>query len=1066
MKQGIFTLVKKSLLFYRRSSVYQALIVIILAAIITGSLLTGSSVRDSLKESANQHLGKCNTVISSGLRYFESSLAAKIEEKSGSKCAAILETSGYCQNFETGNSALNTKIFGIQSDFFSFNGIDSIRISSGNVAINQKLAEFLSIKPGDDIIIHFREVSSIPVNAPFATNTETGITKVLKVEHILKPEQSGNFSLGISQIVPMNVFINMTDLTDNSSLINKANRLLILEKKDGESKDLLNDILKKSLSYSDIGLNLREVKATGGFELVSERIFIDQEVIDEVRSVLPSAQPLITYLANSISKNGKSTPYSFVSGLPELINSGLSSVKNIYINKWLSDDLNASFNDTLQMSWYAPMENGKLKEISNRFVVSKLVRMDSIWNDPSLMPEFPGIAGTSSCSEWDAGVPVNMKLIRKKDEGYWNEYKGTPKAFIAYSDGKELWGSNFGPATAIRFPSKLKKAEIENLLNGIFIPGKTGFSINNVKADSIKAADESVDFSTLFLSLGIFIIISCIILLSLSVSLFFDSKKNQVYTYFALGFTDKWIKRLLLYETLVISFTGALFGVFAGWLINVLIIRALNSVWSGAVQTNTLSPHFSLSALATGFLTTVVICFVLLRIKVKNFLHTLKKTDSGIYEGHSVKKNNAFILISVVSFVLLFSASLLFRKYAVSISFTTGVILFISLILLARMYAIKGIGKKKTGFLKLKNLSGLYYSFHPSQAITPVLFIASGIFALFITGVNRLDISDKMKEASGGTGGYLLWCESSVPLKANLNSLAGKREFGLNEEGLQELSFVQMKKTPGDDASCLNLNHVSVPPLLGLDPSNFIANGSFSFKSQDISLNGENPWIAIQKTPVNNTIYGIVDQTVLQWGLKMSLGDTISLRSESGQKINVILIAGLKSSVFQGFILIGDKNFDRFYPSVQGSTLFLATGNPMLTDRYKEILKQRLSNYGVSIMPSIDRLSSFFEVTNTYLSVFIVLGILGMVLGVTGLGFILLQNYNFRKKEFSLMLATGYQIDSIRRLVIREQIQILSAGILIGIASAAIATLPSLTSGSSVPWRLMTIMVISVFLSG
>jgi ABC-type antimicrobial peptide transport system permease subunit len=63
-------------------------------------------------------------------------------------------------------------------------------------------------------------------------------------------------------------------------------------------------------------------------------------------------------------------------------------------------------------------------------------------------------------------------------------------------------------------------------------------------------------------------------------------------------------------------------------------------------------------------------------------------------------------------------------------------------------------------------------------------------------------------------------------------------------------------------------------------------------------------------------------------------------------------------------------------------------------------------------------------------------------------------------------MATGYKISSIRWLVIREQVLILSAGILIGVISAIIATLPSLTSGSEIPWQLLTIMIISVFISG
>ena len=34
----------------------------------------------------------------------------------------------------------------------------------------------------------------------------------------------------------------------------------------------------------------------------------------------------------------------------------------------------------------------------------------------------------------------------------------------------------------------------------------------------------------------------------------------------------------------------------------------------------------------------------------------------------------------------------------------------------------------------------------------------------------------------------------------------------------QEMNFVQIKRSAGNDASCLNLNHITAPPLLGIDP--------------------------------------------------------------------------------------------------------------------------------------------------------------------------------------------------------------------------------------------------------
>jgi putative ABC transport system permease protein len=1065
MKHGILNLIIKSVLYFRRSVFYQGAIVFILAAIITGSLLTGFSVRQSLKNSAAEHLGNTDLLISSGQRFFDATLSFKLILHTGENCISVLENNGYCQNFTTGATALSTKIWGITRSFFAFQGIDSLLIPAGSVVINQNLARHLAIKPGDEITVHYKEISPFPANAPFAPDKSEGGSGVFKVFKIIGPEQSGNFTLGINQIAPMNVFINLEDITENDSHIMKANRILVDNSKNISLKTL-KTVLMKSVSPSDIGLSVRMNKSLSECEIISDRIFIDQEIIDEIRKAIPSAQPVITYLANSIRKNDKSTPYSFVAALPPGLYSGILPGKHIIISDWLSKDLNAFVNDTLHLTWFSAAANGLLVEKSEKFAVSRIVRMDSIWSDPSLMPEFPGIAGRTSCSSWDAGVHVNLKSIREKDEDYWNEFKGTPKAFISYSAGKELWGSNFGPATAIRFPGSVTKYKVEEMLEGAFTPEKTGFSINDIRADALKAAGESVDFSTLFLSLGFFIILSCVILLALSVSLFFESRKDQIYTFFALGFTDRWIKKLLFLETSAIALAGVVPGVFAGGVINFLIIYALNSVWSGAVQTNTLSAQISVLPMLTGFLASLLISLVLLRIKVSTFLKSLKKPETGLYESHSKNVNLLLLVISLSVTVLLLSATIIFKNNRISLFFGGGTTLFVTLILFVRHVFMGGFRRNISELLRRNTLSRLYYSFNPSHAVTPVIFIAAGIFAVFITGANKQNINDKMRGPTGGTGGFMLWCESAVPVKYNLTSADGRKEFGLNEPNLRDIEFVQVKRSEGDDASCLNLNHVAAPPLLGLDPSVFIEKGSFSFASEIKSIDGVNPWELLRKSPEHNTIYGIADQTVLQWGLKMAAGDTLLLKSESGQPLAIIIAAGLKSSVFQGYVIIGSDNFDRFYPSVPGSSVFLTTGNPDSTDNYRKILNERFANYGISVLPAIERLASFFQVTNTYLSVFTVLGAFGMLLGVAGMGFILLRNYQHRKREFSLMLATGYTLKRVRRMVITEQTEIISAGILTGIISALVATFPSLTGGSDVPLLFLLIMIVLIFVTG
>ena len=136
------------------------------------------------------------------------------------------------------------------------------------------------------------------------------------------------------------------------------------------------------------------------------------------------------------------------------------------------------------------------------------------------------------------------------------------------------------------------------------------------------------------------------------------------------------------------------------------------------------------------------------------------------------------------------------------------------------------------------------------------------------------------------------------------------------------------------------------------------------------------------------------------------------------------------------------------------------------TDLYKKTLEERLETYGVNVEKTTDRLAAFYNVTNTYLSVFAVFGALGMITGIIGLGFVLLRNYNQRKQEFALMLAIGFRMKSIRRMIFSEQLLIILAGVTSGILSAVFATLPSLKNNAEVPWMFMIAVVISIVLTG
>jgi ABC-type antimicrobial peptide transport system permease subunit len=1050
----------RSLSYYGKDAVYQVIIVALLTAVITGSLLTGESVRESLRKAASEKLGNTDIVISSGLRYFDPSVADRIYMPPGEKAMAILEENGYCQNFSTGVTALNTKIFGVCEEFFLFNSGESQIIEPGTAVVNSRLAQHLEVKPGDEIIIHFRTVDPIPANAPFAPKEENQGSKVLRVSKILSPEQSGNFSLGISQIAPMNVFMNIKDVSRSDEKILKANRLLI-HNSTNRPESFYSDALSAILTLSDIGLSLRRSSKTGEPELISNRIFIDSTIVATVIERIPSATPVLTYLANSISFKDRSTPYSFISSLTSSLPEDMNN-EEIIINRWLADDLGVIPGDSLAITWFVQGSGGRLEEKGMMFLISGIVDNNSSYADPSLMPDFPGISGSTTCSDWDAGIPLLLDRIREKDEEYWNIYKGTPKAFISYETGKKLWSNNFGSATAIRFPVGMPVSEIENRLAGSIVPAKSGFTIKDIRRSSEKAADEGIDFGSLFMSLSIFIIISCIVLLSMAVSIFFDSRKQQVRIYFALGFRRRDIKNMLFAEAALLSGIGAIPGVFIGYLMNMLIITALNSVWSGAVQTDTLSAGFSVMPLLYGFILSVLITSLLINIKARSFLASLSQTTTGELKVHSARLNNIYLILALLAFASVLISAWIFNRNSSVLFFAAGSFLFTVMVLLLRSYYIRSKKADKEKGELSSSYSRLYYFFNPTQAITPVIIIAAGVFAVIITGANRQVPGEKMLLPSGGTGGYLLWAESALPVRQDLSRTEGRQEFGLDESDLKDLEFVQAKRLSGDDASCLNLNHVTSPPVLGIDPAAFIEKGSFSFASRLKNIPDKNPWTMLGFRQEDNTIYGIADQTVLQWGLKIKTGDTLILRTEDGQPLNIIICAGLKSSVFQGHLIIGGDDFTRYFPSVSGSSVFLIDGNPELTDHYQEVLNERFSGYGLSSMKAGDKLVSFLEVTNTYLNVFTILGALGMMLGAAGLGFILLRNFNQRKREFALMAATGFSQGKIRNLILRDQIVILIWGILTGTLSGLTATVPSIMSGNEIPWNVILVMVVLI----
>jgi putative ABC transport system permease protein len=135
-----------------------------------------------------------------------------------------------------------------------------------------------------------------------------------------------------------------------------------------------------------------------------------------------------------------------------------------------------------------------------------------------------------------------------------------------------------------------------------------------------------------------------------------------------------------------------------------------------------------------------------------------------------------------------------------------------------------------------------------------------------------------------------------------------------------------------------------------------------------------------------------------------------------------------------------------YYPSMGGSRIMLIDGPEKQMDTMVNTLETCFRDYGMMAIPASERLASFNVVENTYLSVFMMLGGLGIVFGTIGLGILLLRNILQRQQEFAVYIAIGFNRRFVLNCILAEHLLILMGGILIGVLSALSGILPSLIS--------------------
>ena len=1072
-------LIIRSLLHYWRTGIVVAFGVAIATAVIVGSLVVGDSVKGSIRDTAMARLGSIDYMLVAP-HFFRDELAAdishdrKLKDKTRRVVPAVI-TQGTAENAESGVIVPNVGVVGVDRSFWKLYGDDTANISGRNVAISAALAHDIRATHGDSILVNVDKQSAVPSGTLFEQKSREDTLRSMRltVAVILPDNGVGGFRVNTGTDAPGNVFVSRDWLTQEIGKEHKSNALLVEAVRGGGNIDL-QSALKSSAKLSDYGLKLVPNPKQGYVSLQSEGMLMGNAEVKIAEKAIAASGGLSAltsvYLASTIKKVGESEgiPYSIVAGM-QVPSSGIS------LNTWAAQDLNAKIGDRLEVSYLIPNTDGTYRNGSVTLKLVSIVTLSGPFADRGLVPVFEGITDVERIDEWNAPFPVDLNRIREKDEEYWDKYRATPKAFISLRDAREMWKSashetNAAWVTSIRATptagsglNTLSRNISRNMLLRMS-PENAGMVFRPVRELAVKASSGTTDFGQLFLAMSFFLVIAGAGLAGMLMRLSADQRASEAGIMLASGFDPKTASRILLGEGICLTLLGVIPGVGLGVLYAWLIISALTSWWIGAVGTSALWLHLNAGSLVIGGIAGFVVSMLsvawgtrkLGRSRVLDLLAGWRSM-AMLPKNSSTKRSLVVLVASVIG-----AAVLLICSIAIGLVppegafFGCGALLLVASLAgvnLALIYALKkSVLPPTIPWLALRSAAA-----NRGRSLLVVGLIASASFIIVTVAANTRDFSRMdFTRRDSGTGGFALRAVSSLPLHYDLGTPSGRANLGFpaeDEKLFKNMQVMSFLVSPGEDISCLNLAKPTQPRVLGVS-KDMIRRGGFSIATLESPAG--NPWKILTNPGLHNAIPTFGDADSIKWSLHSDIGKNIEMTDQNGKQIDLHFAGLIHGSIFASELLVSEDNFKRIFPGVSNPRYFLISVPSSEASKVAESLRRNLGDMGFDVQPASEVLNLYKSVQNTYLSVFMALGGLGILLGTVGLVAVLLRSALERRREFALMLATGAGTGTLARLLILENTTLLLCGLLCGTISALIAVAPQLVSVESrINWGMM-----------
>ena len=506
---GLFRLLSASIRFYLRDWIFLVLGAALSTMVVTGALLVGDSLRDSLARVGREKLGWVKRAMLLP-RLVPEDIVDRLSQK-GIHNAGILTTKGSVALFGTeGASVRGVQVYGVNESFWK--GFSQASDGQNGIWMNPVLARLI----GSTNPTRLNLTLALPFDTPresllgrkdFASGLATLEVPCLGT---LGANDAGLFSLtgGISS-EPV-LFMPLLELQKALNCPKRINGLLtsgdvgpqaadktrltledyglVLKSPGGRVDSLFakhdrdkDGTLSRREWQGQLGEAMTREIAKGGaitrvalldwyrrnrnhLTLESRQFYLGEPFIlaagKAALEVGLVSKPVFVHLVNQIRLENKELAYSVIAGISQPLGFGDNALVVPPPGKAMLLDFPGSpFNGLLgknellgkdlALSYFPAEHTGPPKELTVQLPLAGRLQPKGMAVDFELAPEFPGITDKLSLRDWNPPFPYDNKRIQPIDDTFWKEYRAAPKVVVDLALAQKLFGSRFGQYTSV-----------------------------------------------------------------------------------------------------------------------------------------------------------------------------------------------------------------------------------------------------------------------------------------------------------------------------------------------------------------------------------------------------------------------------------------------------------------------------------------------------------------------------------------------------------------------------------------------------------------------------------------